>query len=277
VEHDETPPSPSPFRPQESPSESLIELINPLELPALPAIDEILPETTKSDANKKPQSTKEPPKSIETALDIEEHPADPIQTDEELAPSDKAVPLRVPTDPTTPLRTNETTVKRMPSIQRRGQEYLSQYLEKRRTSSKSHTRRPSIQIIEPPKPAPSTKRKESPSFATLVVWMIIFWSLAANVILMVKLMNLESSAENGVGEWQTPAWTRSDGHGAVPAKQDRVHVQSSKIEFATLQIRQPPAQTDDEGEEEFEFRPWVNGVVKAVWWRIYDIVINRNL
>jgi hypothetical protein len=165
----------------------------------------------------------------------------------------------------------------MPSIQRRGQEYLSQYLEKRRSNSKPHTRRPSIQIIEPRKPAQSPKRKDSPSWTTLVLWMIIFWSLTANVVLMVKLMYLESSGGNGIEEWQTPGWTRSDGHGEVPAKPQRVHVQSGKIEFATLQIRQPVIQTDDEGEEEFEFRPWMNGIVKAVWWRIYDIVINRNL
>jgi hypothetical protein len=279
VENDEPPPSPSPFRPQDAPSDSLME-ISPLEPLAVPTVEETLPETTKSAVDEKPQPTEQPLEPIGTPLDIKEQFTNPVETQEEQTPSDHAVPQPVPADPSTPetlLPTTETTVKRMPSIQRRGQEYLSQYLEKRRINNKLHTRRPSIQIIEPPKPAPSPKRKESPSWTTLVLWMIIFWSLAANIVLMVKLMDLESGGSS-TEEWQTPGWTRSDGHGEVPAKPERVHVQSGKIEFATVQIRQPVVQTEGvEGEEEFEFTPWMNGIVKAVWWRIYDIVINRNL
>ena len=59
-------------------------------------------------------------------------------------------------DTSATLAVNETTITRMPSIQRRGQEYLSQFLAKRKSQSPRAPIKPSTQ------PTLTTKTKRSP-------------------------------------------------------------------------------------------------------------------
>jgi hypothetical protein len=280
LESRESPPSPTTSRIAAEPSESLIEAVAS-ELISMAPVNEPPSEPTKNDIDEPSQPTHPQPEPIERIPETTEQQTTPLQTDQEHLPSMEPIQQTKSTEPSPPetlLPTPEPTIKRIPSIQRRGQEYLSQFLEKRR-NPQTHTHRSSIQIIEPAKPPPSAKKKELP-WTTLVLWMIVFWSLTANVILMVKLSHfesLDSALVNDAGDAKGPeenalwwGWTRSHGVGEVPGTLQRVHVQSAKVEFATVEMRPPTSQSmakvDEEGYP--ELGPWMSHIMRRLLGRI---------
>ena len=257
IETDETPPSPSPLRPQQESSQSLIEAVVPEPTPMEP-IDELVQEVTNAGTDKVSPPVEQPRGFIEIAPAAPQEEIIVIEVTEEQALGAGSTAPSESTDPAPPetvLPTPEATIKRMPSIQRRGQEYLSQYLEQRR--HQPHTRRPSIQIIEPAKPTIISTKKPGLTWATLTLWIVVFWSLAANIILMVKLSQVESGnsstslnmTKERLGLQERALWWgfgNSDGVAEVPVIQHRVHVQSGKIEFAKVESRSPVTQATEE-------------------------------
>jgi len=280
IETDE-PPSPSPFRPDQEPSQPLIETVVP-EPTAGDPVDEPVPELTNADTDKVSPSVELRHAFVETAPEATQEEITTIEVTKEQASGAKsaAQPISTNTSPSEAvLPAPEATIKRMPSIQRRGQEYLSQYLQQRR--SQPHTRRPSIQIIEPVKPPTISIKKAGLTWATLALWIVVFWSLAANVILMVKLSQAESGSfstslnmtKERLGLQERALWWgfgNSDGVAEVPVIQHRVHGQSGKIEFATVETRSRVSQaTEKEDEGAYDrLGPWMRGLMERILGRI---------
>jgi hypothetical protein len=92
------------------------------------------------------------------------------------------------------------TLQRMPSIQRRGQEYLYQFLAKRKSSPPTTNATPTTTALNanpttttaiinpPPQPQP---RVLCVSLLTLALWIILVLSLLANIILVAKVYELQ--------------------------------------------------------------------------------------
>ena len=279
-QRDETP-SPSPFRPDQEPFQSLIETVVPEPIPGKP-VDEPVPELTNADTGEVSPPVELGHEFIEIAPETTQEEITPIEVTEEQISGAKSTtePISIDATPSEAVPpTPEATIKRMPSIQRRGQEYLSQYLEQRR--NQPHTRRPSIQIIEPVKPPAISTKKARLTWATLALWIVVFWSLAANIILMVKLSQAESGnssmslnmTKERLGLQERALWwgfRNSDGVAEVPVIQHRVHGQSGKIEFATVETRSRVSQaTEKEDEGAYDrLGPWMRGLMERILGRI---------
>lgn len=84
---------------------------------------------------------------------------------------------------------SESTVTRMPSIQRRGQEYLAQFLAKQKSKSSTSS---SSSSTKPHSAPPHTPERNRQSLLTVILYIGIFVSLIGNIFLITKVYQLQT-------------------------------------------------------------------------------------
>ena len=213
----------------------------------------------------------------------------PLTTDE---------PIEQPTqseDTGPTLAVNGTAITRMPSIQRRGQEYLSEFLAKRKSQNPLPPPKPSIQPTPPPKTRPSP--------LLFLLCFFVFLSFLGNIILVTKVyqlqypQNWESRLDTlmspgKVGEtfeiFTTPSsewwtWKRSKVKETeieeIPASPPRVHkIQNLKWAVATIWERRPIVEIAEESKVESnmdrglkDFIRRTRGYINGIWRRVFGV------
>lgn len=245
--------------------------------PHVPSIDHS-PSPSPAASLRHRRSTSLPPMSrTRTPPTVDEPIEQPIQSD----------------DAQCTLTVNDTTITRMPSIQRRGQEYLSQFLANRKSQNRLPQTKPSTQ----PTPIPKTR----PSPLLLILYVCVFLSFLGNIILVTKIYQLQYTqswetrldtlmSPGKVGEtfeiFTTPSsnwWTWKKSKVTeketeeLPASPPRVHkIQSHKWAIATIWERRPIVEMAEESKVESNIdgglmdligrtREFINGIWKRVF------------